>query len=207
MTPQAYSPASVTCFFQPCPGPTPEATVSRGCAICLDRGVAAAVAPTTARTHSVRLNGRPIGIAAVHDVLSHLALSPTLVELESPLPIGCGFGVSAAAALATAFALERRFESGRTREDLARIAHTADVVNRTGIGDVGAQLAGGVVHRRGRTGPFDCERLDVLDRSLFVRVFGPLATADVLASPAILEAIRREGAAALEWWKPCSTGH
>ena len=193
----AFSPGSVSCFFAPRPGPTAAETVSRGCAINLASGVTATVAP--ARATGLRLGGQALEMPPVADLLGVLAPEPVRVELESELPIGCGFGVSAAAVLATAFALEARFELGRTRAELGLLAHAAEVRHRTGFGDVGSQLCGGVVHRRCERGPLDCERLPVELSTLHYRVYGPLPTAAILGSDRMLERILREGEAALAW--------
>lgn len=193
----AFSPGSVTCFFQPQPGPTPEETVSPGCAIALTHGVTGHVEP--AGSGEVLLNGRPVAMAPVELVLRRLAPEPVRVVLETPLALGCGFGVSAAAALTTAFALASRYGFPLSREELGMVAHVAEVQSRTGIGDIGAQLCGGVVYRRGRAGPFDSVRLDVPARPLYYRTFGPLSTAEVLGSGAAVAALRREAAGAIRW--------
>jgi pantoate kinase len=194
----AFSPGSVTGFFLPVFGPTNETTFSRGLSFCLDRGVTAAVRP--AHRSQVTLNGRPIEIAPVLDVLKDLAPEPLDVELETPLPLGCGFGVSAAAALGTAWAVNRRFELDRTPEELAMLAHGAEVVHRTGIGDIAAQMSGGIVYRRCHTGPLDTVRLNQVPYpELQYTCFGPLSTSRVLSSPSITAAIAAAGARAVDW--------
>ena len=50
--------------------------------------------------------------------------------------MGYGFGVSGAAALATALAVNADSGPGLTLEQAAVVAHCADVVNRTGMEDV-----------------------------------------------------------------------
>ena len=58
------------------------------------------------------------------------------------MPLGCGFGLSGAAALATAYALNEYLSLGKAREALAMIAHVAEVENRTGLGDVCSHTMG-----------------------------------------------------------------
>ena len=157
-SPIAFSPGSVTGFFLPVFGPTNEGTVSRGLSFCLDRGVTAAV--RLSPSHQVILNGRPIELAPVHQILQVLAPEPVSAILETTLPLGCGFGVSAAATLSTAFVLNQRFELGRSATQLAMLAHAAEVSHLTGIGDVAAQVSGGIVYRRCLSGPLDTVRLD-----------------------------------------------
>jgi pantoate kinase len=132
--------------------------------------------------------------------LSALAPEPVAAILETTLPLGCGFGVSAAAALALAFVLNERFELGRSVEQLALLAHGAEVSHRTGIGDVAAQVSGGIVYRRCQSGPLDVIRLEHVSASGLQYIsFGPLSTTRVLSSPLITAAITAAGARAVGW--------
>jgi pantoate kinase len=197
----AVSPGSVTGFFLPQLQPSPQQTCSLGFALNLDEGVSAAVVP--AATHQVILNGQPIDLPPVREVFDQLldeTDEPVAVHLETPLPLGCGFGVSAAAALSTAFALNRRFCLGCDPAELGMMAHVAEVKHRTGIGDVAAQMCGGAVYRRCRIGPFDCVRLDIgPPRPLYYRSFGPLPTRDILSSPALARRLEEAGRRAVDW--------
>ena len=196
-TPIAFSPGSATCFFSPHIADTPLATYSRGCAINLDRGVTAAVAP--AASMQILLNGRAVNIEPVRTVLEALAPEPVRITFETPLPLGCGFGVSAACCLTAAFALARRFDLGLSRMELGLIAHRAEVTHRTGFGDVNSQLCGGVVLRSCQRGPLDSVRLSAAPQELFYTVTGEIRTASVLSDPASLIAIARAGDDAVRW--------
>lgn len=198
ISPTAFSPASITAFFQPVFGDTPAKTVSRGLAFCLNGGVSAAVSP--ARSNVVQLNGVPIPIAPVLSVLEALAPEPVEVILESTLPLGTGFGLSAACALSTAFAIEHRFQLGKSRHELGMIAHVAEVSSLTGLGDVAAQLCGGIVFRNCDSGPLDVTQLqDVPAAPVYCRYFGPLSTKGVLKTPERLSALQAAGGRAVEW--------
>ncbi|MBD3190343.1 MAG: hypothetical protein GF308_06850 [Candidatus Heimdallarchaeota archaeon] len=61
----------------------------------------------------------------------------------SKLPIKGGFGTSGAGALGTAFALNEIYTSKLSKEKLGQIAHKAEVICGTGLGDVIAQSRGG----------------------------------------------------------------
>ncbi|WP_437324481.1 GHMP family kinase ATP-binding protein [Sorangium sp. So ce381] len=196
-TPIAFSPGSVTCFFLPCRQSSPAETASKGCAINISQGVTAGL--RTGGSMATFLNGRPIDLPTVRQVLDELAPEPVHVFLETPLPIGCGFGVSAAAALSTAFALTRRFGLQRSREEVALVAHVAEVSNHTGIGDVAAQLCGGVVYRRCLSDPFDALQIPIQVPQLYYRAYGPLSTAAILASPDRYAAVVSEGERAIIW--------
>ncbi|MDO9034557.1 MAG: GHMP kinase, partial [Methanoregula sp.] len=67
------------------------------------------------------------------------------ITTECHLPIGAGFGLSAAALLASATALNRLFTIGLTPWDIARHSHEIEVEHRTGLGDVAAAQGGGRV--------------------------------------------------------------
>lgn len=195
--PIAFSPGSVTCFFRPTVGPTPADTFSRGVAVCIDQGVMANVRP--AAEVGMTLNGRTVDIEPVRAVLELLAPEPVLVGFETPLPLGCGFGVSAACCLTAAFAVARHFDLPHTRAELGMIAHAAEVGCRTGFGDVAAQLCGGVVYRRCRTGPLDAEQLPVPPVPLFHLVTGEIRTSSVLGNPDALRRIQTAGDDTLGW--------
>jgi pantoate kinase len=197
-SPIAYSPGSVTGFFVPHFGPSPSSTYSRGFAINLDTGVTTSVRPSP--THQVHLNGRPVALRPVRLVVDELAPEPVALHLETSLPIGSGFGVSAGGALGAAFAIDRRFGLGRSREELGMIAHGAEIRCRTGVGDVASQLCGGIVFRHCRSGPFDCVRLDQIGSpTLYYRSFGSLSTSDVLGSAPMATRLTAAGLRALDW--------
>jgi len=196
-SPLAFSPGSATCFFRPTLGDTPLATYSRGCAINLEHGVTAAVSP--AGSMRVLLNGRAVTIEPVKTVLDALAPEPVCVSFETPLPLGCGFGVSAACCLTAAFAIARRYDLAHTRTELGLLAHGAEVTHRTGFGDVNSQLCGGVVLRSCRRGPLDAERLSSAPDTLYYTATGEIRTASVLSDPLSLLAIAKAGDDAMHW--------
>src|SRR3990170_3198834 len=61
------------------------------------------------------------------------------VNIESPLPLGCGFGISGAATLATLYALKNYFDIEISYMDLAKIAHKSEIENKTGLGTIATQ--------------------------------------------------------------------
>jgi len=196
-TPIAFSPGSVTCFFVPHIGASPENTSSPGCGICISHGVTAALRP--ASRNIVRLNGEELELPPVRSIIEELAPEPVEVFLETPIPLGCGFGVSAASSLTTTFALARRFHLEMTRLEMGHVALKAEIRHRTGIGDPVTQLTGGVVLRRWKTGPFDCLALVPSSTTLFYRVFGPLSTQAVLSDPSLVQRLADEGMRSLDW--------
>lgn len=195
-TPTAFSPGSITCFFVPSFGSNLVDAASPGCAINLSHGVTAAVVP--APSTAIRLNGQPLDFPPVRAIVERLAPEPVDVVLDTPLPLGCGFGVSAASVLTTAFALARRYDLDVDRAALGELALRTEIAHRTGIGDVVAQLVGGVVWRRWQSGPFDAVRLS-LEGDVYYRSFGPLSTRDILTNAPAVRKIADSGRAALAW--------
>jgi len=104
------------------------------------------------------------------------------VSTECNLPVGAGFGLSAASLLATLTALDFLYELGLGEDRIAQIAHETEFMHRTGLGDVAACRGGGFVVRTiaGITAPvyrdFD------LHEHLFAVSFGPIHTPSVLGS-------------------------
>ena len=108
------------------------------------------------------LNGRPVLVE--HSV--HVCRSTGMelgVELESPVELGVGYGVSAASTLAHALTtgLIRREEL----EKYAVLAHEAEVLYGTGLGDVIAEYYGGLEIRikPGAPGIGVIEKINVRD--------------------------------------------
>jgi pantoate kinase len=196
-SPIAFSPGSVTCIFSPGVHVSPEKTYSKGFAINLSHGVSAAIQP--APTMRMRLNARSIEMPAVRHVLEALAPEPVALDFETPLPLGCGFGVSAGCALTAAFAIAERYHLQKSRMELGMLAHVGEVIHRSGFGDVASQLTGGLVYRRCRSGPLDSVALSIAPAPLYYRVFGELSTASILGSKSTLAVIAQEGQKALQW--------
>jgi pantoate kinase len=114
---------------------------------------------------------------------------------ETPLPVSQGFGVSSAAALSTALALDDALEEGTRREELVAIAHEAEIASGTGLGDVVPASLGGMDLRLrpGAPGHAEVRRFPV-EADLLLAVLGPeMPTKGVLRDPAKVAAINRAG--------------
>jgi pantoate kinase len=159
--------------------------------------VTAALQP--APSAGILLNGKSVEMAPVRSVLEAIAPEPVLLQFETRLPLGCGFGVSAACCLTAAFAISRRYDLGLSRGELGLLAHEAEVIHRTGLGDVAAQLCGGIVNRTCRQGPLDAERLPLPPGPLYYRVYSAIRTSEVLNNPTTVKKIAEEGDNAIDW--------
>ncbi|MFB6126382.1 MAG: pantoate kinase [Halolamina sp.] len=190
----AFAPGHVTAFFAPVPDDDPAVAGSRGAGLALADGVEVTVCPTDGDSR-FRLNGETAEFAAVDGVLDRLGVVAT-VEADTDLPVGAGFGVSGATALATALAAAEAFDLARSEAELVRAAHAAEVVAGTGLGDVVAQFRGGLPIRLEPGAP-GVGRLDGLPGRPRVEyvTFGELSTESVLSDD--LDPVRAAGEAAL----------
>lgn len=194
---QAFAPGHVTGFFAAVKRDDALDTGSRGAGIVVEDGVTVDVQAADETT--VALDGEEVEFDAVERVLG-MCDATARVEIETDVPIGCGFGVSGASALATALAANEEFSLGQEREQMAAAAHVADVLAGTGLGDVVPQSLGGVVTRvepgAPEIGLFG--EIEVEDPRVGYTVFGPLETADVLDDDEAMERVNQAGESALD---------
>ena len=180
---QAYAPGSVTTVFVP---PSGESDRSRGGSVAVRDGVVVEVEESTGDS-VVTVDGEAASFEPVSLVLERLDARLS-VDVRPTVPIGCGFGASGAATLATALAANEHLDLGRSREALVEAAHAAEVEAGTGLGDVFVQERGGVVVGTGE----GIHRIES-DEYLEYASFGGIATSEVLGDGATMERIREAG--------------
>jgi len=185
----AFAPGSVTTVFAP-----QEEGASLGVSFATADGVTATVTPATSTT--VVLDGAETSVEPVAGVLDRLE-APATVRLDTALPIGCGFGVSGAATLATAMAMNAAAELGHDRATLVEQAHRAEVAAGTGLGDVFIQNQGGLVWDRGN----GLQRAECAEPISYVS-FGGIPTADVLGNADAVERVTTVGKEVLSILNP-----
>ena len=185
----AFCPGHISGYFRRVEGKTNATTGSMGAGIVISEGVKATVFPSdivSIRVTRKDRNGREIsaesGSPPISSVLSRLGVT-VAVTTECRLPIGAGFGLSAAALLATLTAVDRLCGLGLSAHDIALYSHEAEVTHRTGLGDVAACQGGGRVVRRGPGIDAEIERKFDIPDTLCAVSFGPIHTPSVLGSP------------------------
>jgi pantoate kinase len=193
-TATAFVPGHVTGFFSAHRTDDPATTGSRGAGLTLSDGVRVTVTP--AERTRVALDGQRVEMAPVERVLDGVGQTAS-VTVDSDLPVGAGFGVSGAAALGTALASNTAFGGARSENDLVELAHVAEVVSGTGLGDVVAQARGGVPIRvePGAPGVGELDGVPASTRVEYV-TFGELSTPDVIEGDTTR--LTRAGETALE---------
>lgn len=189
MSVSAHAPGSVTTIFAPQDGDS-----SLGISFATADGVTATVEST--RDPLIYLDDRPARVEPVTGVLDRLGVTAT-VRLDTDVPIGCGFGASGAATLATALAANERFDLGHDREALVEMSHRAEVEAGTGLGDVFIQNRGGLVWDTG-------EGLERTTRTARIeyKSFGGITTAAVLGDDGTMAQVTEAGCTALETVNP-----
>jgi pantoate kinase len=192
---RAFAPGNISCVFKIIPHEDPRLMHSLGMGFTVREGVWATV--EAVREQEILFNGRPMDFVTVCGALARLQAPPLKVELETPLPLSCGFGLSGAAALAAVHAADALLGLGRPREDLALAAHVAEVEQLTGLGDVCNQHHGGCLLKLAPGQPLKAERLAVPEQPIYYRYFGPIHTRQVLADPQRRERINRAADQAL----------
>ena len=101
---KAFAPGNLSCVFKIIPHPEATKMHSLGMGFTITEGVIVTVSQGNSET-TVQFNGSEIHFPTVASVVQKLTPQPMEVEIDSPLPLGCGFGLSGAASLATTYAL------------------------------------------------------------------------------------------------------
>ena len=187
---KAFAPGNLSCVFKIIPHPEPTKMHSLGMGFTITEGVVVTVFQNNSQT-AVQFNGNPIHFPTVASVVRKLTVQSMKVEIDSPLPLGCGFGLSGAASLATAYALNALLELGKSDEELAMIAHVAEVENRTGLGDVCAQYHGGCLVKLKIGYPLAAKRLPIPEQPIYYRYFSSIQTKTILENSERRERINR----------------
>ena len=177
----AFAPGNVSGVFKIVRDDDPRRMHSLGMGFTVSHGVTAAVSEAPAV--EIAFNGEVFDFATVRNVVEALSGRPVKVRLESALPLSGGFGLSGASALATAYALNARFELGLDERALGMAAHVAEVKNLTGLGDVCGQFHGGCLAKFVPGDPLAAVALPVSEQAVFYRYFSPIRTQEIIGDP------------------------
>ncbi len=151
MTSEAFCPGHITAlFYAPPRARDAGRTGSRGAGLCIDRGARARVRALRGKGWGISPGDgtrlAPVVATALGNYLASAREETWLqLDLELGLPVGEGFGMSGAMALASVIAADG--ELGLLKGDmqrLAALAHAAELEFRTGLGDVVCQARGGL---------------------------------------------------------------
>lgn len=159
MAGEGYAPAHITGFFTIFRAEEPIRSGSTGAGICIAGGVRTRLSAREGQHpgFELRCNGSPLFSPTCSYVASKMVPLPeryaVYAEQESVLPANYGYGVSGSSALSLAISINRAFGIGMSLREVASVAHAAEVVNETGLGDVLAETVGGLEVRTSPGGP------------------------------------------------------
>jgi pantoate kinase len=200
-TVKAFAPAGISSFFEICdrtadgkPIADPEQIGARGGGFVIQKGVHTQVEVTEAKANgiSVFIDGKMAPEAETTRTVAETLLTKTdkkyaiTIMHTVEVPIGAGFGSSAAGALGAALALANALELKLTYNQLGRIAHAAEVKCKTGLGTVGPIMLGGCILtvEPGAPGIGIIDRIPIPpDYVIVAGVLGPIPTKEILSSP------------------------
>lgn len=188
---QAWAPGNLSLLFAVVPHPDPAIMGSLGMGFTIDKGVTAEV--RVSDTQSITFNGAPIHLPTVEHAAQSLTQKPIAIALTSELPIASGFGVSGASTLSSVHAINKLLDLKKDPLELAKIAHIAEVVNKTGLGDVANQALGGFGVKFVSSSQFAIERLPLVGIPVYCLSKGKIETSSILSNPAMIDDINTQG--------------
>ncbi|MBD3215040.1 MAG: hypothetical protein GF311_20685 [Candidatus Lokiarchaeota archaeon] len=117
---------------------------------------------------------------------------------EFDLPVGCGYGASGSGALGTIFGLNRLFNLNLSDFECGRIAHIAEVINKTGLGTVCGQLSAGlgIVAAPGYPCKYEYIKFPANIRVICTS-FGAISTKEFLSNQSLHSIVNKPGKEAL----------
>jgi pantoate kinase len=213
---KAFAPAGISSFFEICdttadgkPIADSEQVGARGGGFVIQKGVTTEVLISEAKASnvSVFINGRLAPEAETTITVAQMLLgrasqtNDVIIKHEVDVPIGAGFGSSAAGALSTSLALSKVLGLKLTYNQLGRIAHAAEIKCKTGLGTVGPIMLGGCILtvEPGAPGIGIIDRIPIsADYVIVAGVFGSIPTKKVLSSPRKREMVNLWGRKTLE---------
>jgi pantoate kinase len=213
---KAFSPAGISSFFEICDTETDGSPISdlerigaRGGGFGIQKGVMTQVDVSKAENDSIHvfINGKDAPEAETTKTVVQMLLNKVsekckvVVKHNVEVPIGAGFGSSAAGALTTALALSKALGLNLTCNQIGRLAHVAEVKCKTGLGTVGPLMLGGCILtiEPGAPGIAIIDRIPIFtDYVIVAGVLGPIPTKEVLASPEKRLAVNKWGKKTLE---------
>lgn len=200
---KAFCPGHITGFFEICPAKDLLSTGSRGAGLCLTRGATSEVEIHDSRRQSIQvlLNGKASRAEVTKEALRILlrnGMQEVSVSTKLDLPVGQGFGMSAAGALSASLAACSLLGEGRQRAFEA--AHLAEVIRGGGLGDVSAIHRGGITVRQkpGLPPAGKVIRIDGQPEVVLCVVGRKMPTRSVLGDPRKRRAINASGSRRVE---------
>ena len=196
MSVKAFAPGNVSCIFRIVENRDKSKRHSLGVGFTVDKGVVVRV--NKDKKTIINVNGKKIRFPTVKTVIRELTNEPVKVEIKDQLPSGAGFGISGASALATAYALNKLLNLRKSKKELGIVAHNAEVMNGTGLGDVGGQFNGGFNMKIKKGRPLSVVNLGIKNKNIYYAFFSKIETKKVINSKLKKKRINMAGDRALK---------
>ena len=197
MTNSVFVPGHITGFFTIENHEIKLKNGSCGVGFLLSKGVKTTVSDSDELLISVNQGDSTV----IDEVLSILELKNTNFKItqDIQLPIGAGFGTSAASALSLTLALNEFLNLGYSEELCGQIAHMAEVNLGAGLGDVIAQTGQGLVLRT-KPGAPGIGEIKSFKEDVFIgwKTFGEIKTSEIILNPQYNEILSNSGDKYLE---------
>lgn len=196
MTNSVFVPGHITGFFSIENHDVSLKNGSCGAGFLLSKGVRTTISP--ADEFEIEVNQGDSTV--IDEVLSILEVETNFkIAQDIQLPIGAGFGTSAASALSLSLALNRFLDLGYSDELCGQVAHMAEVNLGAGLGDVIAQTGNGLVLRTSPGAPGIGE-IKSFEQDVFIayKTFGEIETSEIITDSKHKEIISASGRKYLE---------
>ena len=184
---KAFAPANISCIFKIYEHKNPRWMGSYGVGFTLNEGVIVKV--SRARRNEVIFNSNSINFPTVKSVIGKLTKEKIRVYIKSKLPLGCGFGLSGASTLATAYSLNNLLNLKKPKKELAIIAHIAEVENKTGLGDIVNQYYGGFCIKLKPSSHFVVKKLPLNNIEVYCKYFSKVSTKAIITNKKLKDKI------------------
>ena len=192
---KSFAPANISCIFKIYKHKNPRWMGSYGVGFTLDEG--AIVSAEKAKRTEVVFNNVSINFPTVKNVLNKLTKEKLRVYIKSKLPLGYGFGLSGASALATAYSVNELLKLKKSNTELALIAHIAEVEEKTGLGDVVNQYYGGFCVKLKPSSYFIVKKLPINNVDIYCKYFTRINTKSIITNPKLKNKINKSAIIAL----------
>lgn len=108
--------------------------------------------------------------------------------------------------MATAYAINKLLKLKKSNKELAIIAHTAEVENKTGLGDVVNQFYGGFCIKLKPSSYFIITRLPINNAYVYCKYFSKISTKSIITNPKLKYKINKSASIALDKIKKIISG-
>ena len=203
MNKSVFVPGHITGFFNIENHEVSLKNGSCGAGFLLSRGVKTTISPANRLTIDVNKGDETV----IEEVLNILEVeSEFKITQDIQLPIGAGFGTSAASALSLTLAINEFLDLGYSMDLCGQIAHMAEINLGGGLGDVIAQTGKGLVLRT-KPGAPGIGEIKSFRQDVFIayKTFGPIKNEDIISDSHHREVISQSGLKYLELFEKEST--